>query len=155
MAIPRTVIASLVAPLCALVPLLLLAGWEASLPVQVIDGEPDDAPVRSFGLLLTTLPFIYVVMSITAFGLGCALLRVGLFTLKSFLIASIAGAIAMALIVGLLSSAPHVFGVKDTLIAVAAFSVLFFLMFLPGAACWWYIARTVIARGTGKHDQSN
>lgn len=142
MPVPRPVIASLVAPICALAPLLLLGAWEAIQPVRMIDGEPDDAPLRSLGVLLIALPFIYVVMSILAYAVGSTFRRFGMRSLRAFLSASGAIALALALIVGLSSSQPERFGVQDVLIAVASFATLFLLCVVPGAACWWYLTRS-------------
>lgn len=142
MPVPRAIIASLVAPICALAPLLLLGAWEATQPVRIIGGEPDDAPMRSFGLVLVALPIIYVVMSVAAYAIGCTLRRVGLRSMRSFLCASAAIALALAVVVGLSASDPQRFGVQDSLIAVAALSSMFLLSIMPSAACWWYITRS-------------
>ncbi len=142
MPVPRPVIASLVAPICALTPLLLLGAWEATQPVRIIDGEPDDSPIRSLGLLLIALPLIYVVMSISAYAVGQALRRLGLNSLKRFLGASSVLAVALAIIVALATSQPARYGVQDAFIATAALSGLFLLTVVPGAACWWYLTRS-------------
>ena len=142
MPVPRPVIASLVAPICALAPLLLLGAWEAGQPVRIVDGEPDDAPLRSLGVLLIALPVIYVVMSILAYAVGSTFRRLGMRSLRKFVGASAAIALALAVIVGLSSSQPQRFGVQDSLIAVAAFSAVFLLCVVPGAACWWYLTRS-------------
>lgn len=60
----RPVLASLVAPVAALLPLLVLAVYEINAPVVVINGEADDSPQKALGLMLVCLPVIYVVLAL-------------------------------------------------------------------------------------------
>jgi uncharacterized membrane protein len=97
--------------------------------------------MRAFGVFLVSLPIIYVVLAILAYFVGLTLRRLGLRSLKAFLAASSAIAVALAVIVGLASSDSQRFGAQDAFIAIAAFAGLSLLCVIPGAACWWFLTR--------------
>jgi hypothetical protein len=73
----RRIVASLVAPLVALAPLLLLDLYEAQKTPIIIDGQSDDAPTRAFGLFVVALPANYVVLASLAAVLGTSLVALG------------------------------------------------------------------------------
>ena len=137
----RPVIASLVAPFAALLPLLLLAAYELNAPVVLINGEADDAPQRALGLLLVGLPVLYVVLALVAFVVGWAFIRIGLVSLGKFVLGASALAVLLAVPFGLVGSNPAQYGLQDLALALAAFGGVFLLMAVPGAVCWWYVAK--------------
>jgi hypothetical protein len=137
----RPILASLIAPVAALLPLLVLAAYELSVPVLIINGEADDAPQRALGLLLVGLPVIYVVLALVAFALGLAFIRFGLVSLRSFVLGASAVAVLLAVPFGVAGSNPTQHGLQDLAFAFAAFCGLFLFMAVPGAVCWWYVGK--------------
>jgi hypothetical protein len=137
----RPVLASLAAPVAALMPLLALAAYELNSPVVIINGEADDAPQRALGLLLIGLPVIYVVLALVAFIVGWAFIRIGLVSLRRFILGASALAVLLAIPFGLVGSNPSQYGLQDLALALTAFCGIFLLMAVPGAVCWWYVAK--------------
>jgi hypothetical protein len=135
---PRPILASFLAPLAALAPVLALSAYELTQPVVVINGEADDAPQRAIGLLLVALPVIYVVMAALAYGGGALLLRLGVRSMGKFLLASASIAALLSVPLSIRSAE---FGTQDQLISTAVFAALFAVSAIPGAACWLFLAR--------------
>ena len=134
----RPVLASLVAPLAALLPVLAISAYELTQPVIIIHGEADDAPQRAIGVLLVALPVIYVVLALFAYGAGAVLLRIGIHTMGKFLLAS---ASLTALLSVPLSIRVVELGTEDQIISVLVFAALFAVSAIPAAACWLLLAK--------------
>jgi len=141
----RPVLASLAAPVAALLPLLALAVYEINAPVVVIDGEAYDSPQKALGLMLVGLLVIYVVLALIALIVGLAFIRIGLFSLRRFVLGASALAVLLAIPFGAAFSFSAQRGLQDLAIALATFCGLFLLMALPGAVCWWYVANCHLA----------
>jgi hypothetical protein len=137
----RPVLASLLAPIVGLLPLLALAVYGLYAPVLIINGEADDTPQRSAGLLLISLPIIYVVFVVFAFAAGKILIKFGLYLLSHFLIFSTVVSLLLAILLGILIFDYKNNGFQDFAIAVFSFAVLFLIVSLPSAACWWYLTK--------------
>jgi hypothetical protein len=124
--------------MAALLPIFAVSAYELSQDPALINGELDDAPQRAFGVLLVMLPVIYVVLALMAHGLGALFIRFGLRTMRSFLLGSV--------LLGVLLSVPFALGrpdvgVEDRLISFLVLGVAFSIIAIPGAACWFLIAR--------------
>lgn len=146
----RPVLASVAAPGAALLPLLALAVYELNSPVVIVNGEADDAPQRALALLMVGLPIIYVVLAMLALVAGRMFIRFGLVSLRRFVLGASTLSVLLALPIGLIGSNPAQHGLQDLALALAAFCGLFLLMAVPGAVCWWYVARCHLAfRSTG------
>lgn len=137
----RPVLASFTAPIAALLPVLALAAYELNAPVVIINGEADDAPQRALGLLLVGLPVIYVVLALVAFVAGWAFIRIGLVSLRRFILGASVLAVLLAIPFGLVGSNPSQYGLQDLALAITVFCGIFLLMAVPGAVCWWYVAK--------------
>lgn len=114
----RPLIASLVAPILAIVPIVLLGVQEMQQP-SFINGQPDDAPMRTFGVFLVALPVIYSVLVLFAAAMGNLLLALGLRSLPKFL----AGVAFLAIVSGValgLALGRTQFGVSDVLFSVGS-----------------------------------
>ncbi len=142
MRIPRAIIASLVSPLALLLPVLVVSLWEASQPVQLINGKPDDAPMRAMGVFVMGLPVIYVLLAIVSHVAGIVLLRLKFVSLPKFVGASVVLAAFLSVPVGLALGRPEQFGPMDALVTLGVVLGLFVLCAVPGSLCWWYLATT-------------
>ena len=135
---PRPVLASLVAPLLALIPVLAIGAYQLAQPVPIIDGVADDAPQRAFGLFVVSLPPLYVVLAVMAFALGHVFLRFGFSSLPKFLSASMGTAVLLSLPFSVTRTE---LGLEDQLISVAVIGTFFALAAAPAATCWLLLAR--------------
>ncbi len=141
----RPVLASLAAPVAALLPLLVLAVYEINAPIVVINGEADDSPQKALSLMLIGFPVIYVVLALVAMVVGLAFIRIGFFSLRRFVLGASTLAVLLAVPFGVTFSYSAQRGLQDLAIALATFCGLFLLMALPGAVCWWYVANCQLA----------
>jgi hypothetical protein len=61
--IMRTFLRYFLPPVAPIIPFIVLALWvaidEAHSPVRMIDGRPDNAPIRAAGIILLLSPFVY------------------------------------------------------------------------------------------------
>jgi glucan phosphoethanolaminetransferase (alkaline phosphatase superfamily) len=135
----RRVIASLVAPLVAIAPVLLLGVQELYSPSE-INGQPDDAPMRSFGVFLVALPVIYAVLVLLASSSAALLIGIGLRSFARFTAGAAVLAVAAGIGLGFLVS-PTQQGISSALISVGVATVAVLACALPAAVCWWLIAR--------------
>lgn len=135
----RPVLASLLSGAVALVPLTVLAlsGLFAQ-PVILSTGEGDDAAMRGSGLILLSLPFVYMVAVTLALGLGYCLLRFGRASLRAFLIAALL--VAVAALVAAMAAATSKGSALDSLLVFAFTFALAAASTLPAASCWWLLA---------------
>ena len=138
MKLPRPILASLIAPLATLLPIIAVSAFELSQGPAFIGGEPDDASQRAVGVLLAMVPVIYVVLALIAHGLGTLFIRFGLRTMRSFLLGSV--------LLAVLLSVPFELGwsdlaVADRLISFLVVWVALSIIAMAGAACWFLIAR--------------
>jgi hypothetical protein len=136
----RPLLASLVAPVASLVPLLLLAASELVGPVRDSTNELGDASQRAAGAFLVILPLAYVVLVALSFVVGRALVESGVRSLGRFVLASLAVAVGLSVLLGFMVSPAHL-GSQDLVFSLAAFAGLFAAMAVPGSACWWLLAR--------------
>ena len=124
-----------------MLPLFALSAYELNAPVLIINGEADDAPQRALGVLLVSLPVIYMVLALVAFIVCLAFIRFGLISLRRFVLGASGLAVLLAVPFGVIGSNSAQHGLHDRAFALAAFCGLFLLMALPGAVCWWYVAK--------------
>ncbi|RCS59778.1 hypothetical protein [Parvibium lacunae] len=147
----RPVIASLTAPIAALLPLLALAVYEFNSPVAIINGEADDAPTRGLASLLVAFPVIYVILALVAFFGGWVFIRIGLISLRWFLVGAAVLSVLLAVPFGIIFGNPGQYGLQGVAVALASCSRLFLFMALPGAICWWYVAKCHLAFRSSFH----
>jgi hypothetical protein len=140
MGMPRTVVASLIAPVALLLPIVGLAIWEISNPMKIINSDLNDAPLRAFGVFVITLPIIYVLLALLSHVVGMALLRFKIVSLLKFVGTSATLAGFLGVPVGLVLGSPRQFGPLDLLTTMAVIIGLFVFCALPGSMCWWYFA---------------
>ena len=111
----RPVLASLIAPVAALLPILAMSAYELTQPVAIINGEADDAPQRALGVFLVALPIVYVVLAVAAYGAGILFLRLGFRTMGKFIWASVVLAMLLSLPFSIRSAN---FGTQDQIISI-------------------------------------
>lgn len=131
MTLPPKILASLTAPVAALLPSLLMVCCVFLWPEMLAAVPGDDAPQRALFVFLMTLPILYVVLALVSYAIGAVLLRLGARTLRAFLL--------NAAVLGIAASLPFLNGLTTgNRAAIVAFYVV---SALAGAACWFLVAR--------------
>ena len=139
---PRPVLASFAAAAVALLPILAMSVFElTATPSGVVDlTQPDDAGFRGAGLALAAAPSLYIAAVPISYVVGTLLVSLGLRRLSRFLAGTVAVALILGLLAGVLLSAPSRFDLSDVVISVAMSVLLFLITVLPAALCWWFFA---------------
>jgi hypothetical protein len=136
----RPVLASFVSGVVALVPLFALALSELfAQPVILATGEADDAAMRGSGLVLLSLPFIYLITVAVAFVSSYLLLQSRYKSLRAFLMAALAVAGMVALCIAAVAAPPGRSTALETLLVFVFTFVLAAISSLPAAGCWWLL----------------
>jgi hypothetical protein len=115
-------------------------------PVGLVDGEPDDAPVRAGGVFLVALPFTYVLLAVMSHAVGCLLVQLRFAPLPRFVGASAAIAALVSIPFSLGLGSPMQFGVMNAAVSVSVAICLFVCCAVPGALCWWYLGVRGVSR---------
>jgi hypothetical protein len=137
----RPLLASLTSPMVALLPLASVAVHQLDAPTLLIGSGPaGETPLRAVGLVLMLFPVFYVLLALAAHAMAWGFLRLGLGSLRRFVLG--AGVLAM-LAAPLLAGIAHLAGwpgAQRVLPAWGALTLLCLLSALPSAACWWLLA---------------
>lgn len=137
----RYVIASLIAPVVALLLPTILALSQLFTEVEILpDGSADDAPMRGAGLFLVIgLPFCYVVACLYYAAVGHLLARWRHLTLRSSV--SLAAAVPWLLFaIGTIGLVSNNLNYAPGLIILGVICMLMSLSAVLGAVAWWFIA---------------
>jgi hypothetical protein len=98
----------------------------------------DNAPTRAAGIILFVVtPIAYPVLVVAFFLSTWLLQKLHLFSKQSVATLVVVTSIICGVLLGLRSP----FGVKDQLIGVSVFSLLFLMCLGLGASAWWAIAK--------------
>jgi hypothetical protein len=141
MTLSRPIFASLISAAFSLGCLILFGLWEASRLTQAIEDDRNDAPLRAFGVLIILLPVIFPVLSIAYYATGCTLRRIGLSSFRKFVGASVVLVLILGVVIGIVLGESRRFGIQDLLFSIAAFTLLFSLLVVPGAVLWWFLTK--------------
>ena len=135
-------LASFAAAAVGLFPMLLMALHEVNAePAGIVSlADMDDAAIRSAGMALSAVPFLYLIAVPACYAVGTLFVKLRLRTLWNF----VAGALALACVlgtgIGTVIADPSRFGFKDLLASIAISSLLLLVAALPAAICWWLLA---------------
>ncbi len=136
----RPIIASFLSGVVALVPLSLIALSElVAQPVILSTGEADDAAIRGSGLVLLSLPFLYLVAVAASFGTGYLLLRSRYRSLHAFLLTAVGIAVLAAGVSAAVAAPLGSSSAVDFLLVFAFTFALAATSVLPAAGCWWLL----------------
>jgi hypothetical protein len=134
----RTILASLISPVAILLIPIMGSLFVLHTDPETIGDAMDDAPMRSAGVFLFVLaPIAYPVLVVVLFLASWFLERLRLLSKRSVAVLVVLSSV----IIGMYLGPQSPFGVKDQLIGVGVFSLLFAVCLGFGAAIWWIIAR--------------
>jgi hypothetical protein len=134
---PRIIRASLVAPLAALLPLIILAAAALVSPEMTGADLSDDAPVRAAGIIFfTVIPLSFPILAMAMAVIGFILSDLQKLTRKNLIYISVISSLIAGILFGLQSP----FGGKDQLIGFFVFWLFTMSCLVCGALTWWHIA---------------
>lgn len=138
--VTRPLLASLLSGAVALIPLSLLALTELfAQPVVLSTGKADDIAMRGSGLVILSLPFLYIFATTLAFGLGLFLLRLRRATLRDFLFVALMVTLVLATLLAVMTVSFTKSSALDYLLVFAFTFALAVVSILPAAICWWLL----------------